>query len=113
MIAAVKGWHAVLSALLFFIPAGATAAEDGNSAARELARKTAAFAGRGEPVSVAWSNVSSLGPSELTQTRGAFEAALREAGGRISEVAPADGSAYHSLGEPDAVPVGGGDPQGR
>jgi hypothetical protein len=88
MIAAVKGWHAVLSALLFFIPAGATAADDGNSAARELARKTAVFAGRGEPVSVVWSNVSSLGSSELLQARGAFEAALREAGGRISDVAP-------------------------
>ena len=89
MIAAVKGWHAALSALLFFIPAGAPAAEDGNTAARELARKTAVFAGRGEPVSVAWSNVSTLGSSELLQARGAFEAALREAGGRISDVAPA------------------------
>jgi hypothetical protein len=88
MIAAVKGWHAVLSALLFFIPAGAAAADDGNGAGRELARKTAAFAGKGEPVSVAWSNVSSLGSSELIQARSAFEAALREAGGRISEVAP-------------------------
>ena len=83
-----KGWHAVLSALLFFIPAGATAAEDGIGAARELARKTAAFAGKGEPVSVAWSNVSSLGSSELVEARGAFEAALRESGGRISDVAP-------------------------
>jgi hypothetical protein len=88
MIAAVKGWHAVLSALLFFIPAGGTAAEDGNGAARELARKTAVFAGKGEPVSVTWSNVTSLGSSELLQVRGSFEAALREAGGRIGEVAP-------------------------
>jgi hypothetical protein len=88
MIAAVKGWHAVLSALLFFIPAGAAAVEDGTGAARELARKTAVFSGKGEPVSVTWSNLSSLGSSELLQARTAFEAALREAGGRISEVAP-------------------------
>jgi hypothetical protein len=84
----VKGWHAVLSALLLFIPAGATAAEDGIGAARELARKTAGFAGRGEPVSVAWSNASSLGSSELLEARGAFEAALRESGGRLSDLAP-------------------------
>lgn len=83
-----KGWHAVLSALLFFIPAGATAAEDGSGAARELARKTAAFAGKGEAVSVAWANLSSLGSSALFQTRTAFEAALREAGGRLSDIVP-------------------------
>jgi hypothetical protein len=87
MIAAVKGWHAVLSALLFFIPVGASA-DDQNSAARELARKTAAFVGKGEPVSVAWRNVSSLGSAELLQSRNAFESALREAGCRISEIAP-------------------------
>jgi hypothetical protein len=85
MIAAVKGWHAVLSALLFLIPAGARAADDGTTAARELARKTAAFAGKGEPVSVAWSNLSSLGASDLLQVRGVFEAAFREAGGRVGE----------------------------
>jgi len=91
MIAAVKGWHAVLAALLFFIPPGASAAEDGNGAARELARKTVAFAGRGEAVSVAWSNISSLVSSELVRIRGAFAAALREAGGRISDgTAPAE-----------------------
>ena len=45
MIAAVKRWHAVLSALLFLIP-GATAADDVSGAARELVRKTAVFAGK-------------------------------------------------------------------
>ena len=50
MIAAVKGWHAVLSALLFFIPRCAVAAENLGSAASELARQAAAFAGRGEAV---------------------------------------------------------------
>src|SRR5579872_4499344 len=88
MIAAVKGWPAALSALLFFLPPVAIAAEDATGAARELARKTAAFAGRGEPVAVAWRNVSSLGSSELTQARSAFEGALREAGIRVTDIAP-------------------------
>ena len=52
MIAAVEKWHAVLCALLFFIPSGAHAAEDLNGATHDLARQTAAFAGPGEPVSV-------------------------------------------------------------
>ena len=88
MIAAVEKWHAVLCALLFFIPSGARAADDVNGAAHKLARKTAAFAGEGEPVSVEYRNVSSLGPAELGQARGAFEAALKEAGLRVSDVAP-------------------------
>jgi hypothetical protein len=84
----VKGWHAALSALLFFIPTGALAADDGNGAARELARQTALFGGKGEPVSVVWSNISSLGSAELLQARNVFEAALREAGSRLSDIAP-------------------------
>jgi hypothetical protein len=92
MIAAVKQWHAVLSALLFFIPPGATAADDVGGAARELARKTAAFAGRGAQVAVAWRNVSSLEPASLdsaAQARTAFEAALEEAGLRVGEAGAA------------------------
>jgi hypothetical protein len=88
MIAAVKRWHAVLCALLFFISPGAHAAEDLNGAARELAHRTAAFAGAGEPVLVEYRNASSLGAAELGQARGAFETALAEAGLRISDVAP-------------------------
>jgi len=90
IIAAVKLWHAVFAALLFFIPAGAQAAEDGSAAARELARKTVALAGRGEPVAVTWNNVSTLGSPELLQARNAFEAALREAGGPGTEYCPVD-----------------------
>jgi len=56
--------------------------------AEELARKTAAFAGRGEPVSVAWRNVSSLGSAVFSQARSAFETAVHEAGNRVTEVAP-------------------------
>jgi len=89
MIAAVRRWHAVFAALLFSIPPGAAGAEDLNGAARELARKTAAFAGRGEAVAVTWRNLSSLGAPELGQVRTAFEAALKDAGGRLGEQAPA------------------------
>ncbi len=81
MIAAVKGCHAVLSALLFLILPAADAADDLNGAARELARKTAVF-GRVDAATVSWRNVSSLGSAELAQARAAFEAALREAGSR-------------------------------
>ena len=88
MIAAVKRWHAVFCALLFFIPSGARAADDVNGAAHDLARQTAAFTGSGEPVSVEYRNVSSLGPAGIGQARGAFEAALKEAGLRVSDVAP-------------------------
>ena len=87
MIAAVKGWHAVVPALLFFNPTSADAADDLGGAARELARRTAGFAGRGEPVSVAWRNLSSLSPVELGQARSAFEAALKEAGVRVLDAA--------------------------
>ena len=82
-------WYAVLSALLLFPPQGARAAEDLNGAARELARKTAALVGRGEPVSITWRNISSLGSSELAAARSAFEAALREAGARVADATPA------------------------
>jgi len=88
MIAAVKRWHAVLCALPFFIPLGADAAEDLSGAAHDLARQTAAFAGAGEPVSVEYRNASSLGSGEFGQARGAFEAALKEAGLRVSDIAP-------------------------
>ena len=88
MIAAVKRWHAVFCALLFFIPSGAHAADVLNGAAHDLARQTAAFAGPGQPVSVEYRNVSSLGSAELGQARIAFEAALKEAGLRVSDVAP-------------------------
>jgi hypothetical protein len=89
MIAAVKGWQAVLSALLYLSPVEAHAADDLGGAARELARKTAALAGRGESVAITWRNLSSLGPSDLAQARGAFEAALRESGARTGDTAVA------------------------
>jgi hypothetical protein len=87
MIAAVKGCPAVLSALLLLLPRYSWAADDLSGAARELARKTAAFAGRGEPVSVSWRNLSGLGSAELAQARAVFDSALREAGVRPTDVA--------------------------
>jgi hypothetical protein len=43
------------------------------------------LAGRGEPVSVSWRNLSPLASGDFSQVRGAFDAALREAGARVSE----------------------------
>ena len=85
MIAAVKRGFAILSALLFILPINALAADDLNGAARELARKTATFAGRGESISITWRNFSGLPSSDLSQARAAFEAALRESGARQAE----------------------------
>jgi hypothetical protein len=85
MIAAVKGWYAAWAALLLFFPLRMRAADDPGSAARELAAKTAGFAGGGASLAVAWRNDSSLGPGDLAQARAAFEAALRQAGERIGE----------------------------
>ena len=87
MIAGVKG-SAVLSALLILLPWDARAADDMAGAIRELARKTVALAGRGEPVSVNWRNLSSLPSSDFNQARIAFDAAVRDAGGRVSDIAP-------------------------
>ncbi len=78
MIAVVKGCHAVLSALLFLILPAAQAADDLGGAARELARKTAAF-GKADAAAVTWRNVSSLGSAELAQARAAFESTLETA----------------------------------
>jgi len=73
-------------ALPFWLAHPARAAEDLNGAARELARKTAVLA-KAEPVTTAWRNLSSLGSPALAQARGAFEAALHEAGGRTGDQA--------------------------
>jgi hypothetical protein len=88
MIAAVKGWSAALAALALLNPHRAPAAVDPVGAAQELARKTAAFAGEGQPVSLAWRNLSSLGSAELGRARDAFESALKGAGARVNDVAP-------------------------
>ncbi|MEO8370004.1 MAG: hypothetical protein ABI806_12460 [Candidatus Solibacter sp.] len=79
---------AVSSALLILLPWSALAADDMGGAIRELARKTIAFAGRGEPVTVSWRNVSTMSPGDSGQVQAAFEGALREAGTRVSEIAP-------------------------
>ncbi len=78
-----NGWHAAVCALLSLVPGVAAAADDLTGAARELAQKTAAFAGKGAPVSASWSNISSLGPAELGQAQAAFEAALASTGAPV------------------------------
>jgi hypothetical protein len=88
MIAVVKRWLAVFCALLFYFPVSATAADDVGGAARELARKTAAFAGKGAAVAVTWRK-NSLPDAAAAQARGSFESALQEAGLRVSEISPA------------------------
>ncbi|MBS1858278.1 MAG: hypothetical protein JST11_23100 [Acidobacteria bacterium] len=80
-----KEWLAVFPTLLFLLPSGASAADDPGGAARELARKTVAFAGRGESVTASWRNLSSLPPGDLAQARAVFESALRESGARAAE----------------------------
>ncbi len=82
MFAAVKEWRTLLAALLCLL--GAAAADSPNAAALSLARKTAAFTGRGEAVAVSYKNVSSLEPGEWSGVRTAFEAALRDAGCHIA-----------------------------
>ena len=94
MIAGVKG-SAVLSALLILLPWDAWAADDMAGAVRELARKTVAFAGRGEPVSVSWRNLSSLASGDFNQARMAFDAAVREAGARVGEKEDRPGGLSH------------------
>jgi hypothetical protein len=84
----VKRWRLTCLALALCVSAPAEAAEDWSSAARELARKTAAAVGKGDSVAVTWRNLSSLGPGALAQARDAFEGSLRDGGIRVSEVAP-------------------------
>lgn len=83
-----RRWSVALAFALLWAAPRADSADDLNGAARELARRTAAFAGKGEPVLPAWRNLSSLPAAELAQARAAFETAVREAGARVSGVAP-------------------------
>jgi hypothetical protein len=116
MIAGVKG-SAVLSALLILLPWGARAADDVAGAVRELARKTVALAGRGEPVSISWRNLSSLASGDFNQVRTAFDGAVRDAGGRVSERKTGRGLSYVevrlTLRQSVAVSAGGRSAKGE
>src|SRR5690348_3945078 len=68
------GRHAALLALLWIAPP-AGAADDLESATRELARKTAIAAGR-DPVAVSWRNLSTLGSAAAAQARAVFDSTL-------------------------------------
>jgi hypothetical protein len=85
MIASVKEYLAVLTALLYLLPADAIAADDLAGAAREVARKTAGFVGKGETASIAWRNLSSLAPTDVTQLQTALENGLRDFGVRVAD----------------------------
>jgi hypothetical protein len=63
------------AALILLLPIAVQAADDLPSAARELARRTAAFLGGRVPVET-WSNRSSLPDSDLDRARREFRAAL-------------------------------------
>ncbi|HUP03185.1 MAG TPA: hypothetical protein VMU19_04315 [Bryobacteraceae bacterium] len=80
-----KGWSAAYLALVMALAHGLWAADDLAGAARELARKTAAFAGPGAAVSVTWRNVSSLGSAEMADARDAFDPAFKSAGGALGD----------------------------
>src|ERR1700761_2947385 len=82
MFQGLKGWRALL---LLLLVSSAQAADDLNAAALSLAKKTAAMAGRGDAVAVTYRNLSSLAPADWSGLRGAFEAALRDAGSRAAE----------------------------
>jgi len=85
MIAAVNGRHAAWAALLLWAAPLASAAENLDGAARELAAKTALLAGAGTPVSVTCRNVSSLDSADAARLRAAFEKLLQQAGGRLGQ----------------------------
>ena len=80
MIPPVNGFRAALAAILFLFPRFSPAAEELPSAARELARRTAAFLGARAPAKVSYSNVSSLADAELAGVRREFEANFPETG---------------------------------
>jgi hypothetical protein len=89
MIAAVNARRAAWAALLLWAAPLASAADNLDGAARELAAKTALLAGAGTPVSIACRNASSLDSSEVTRLRAVFEKLLRQAGGRAAQGAAA------------------------
>ena len=89
MIAAVNGRRAAWAALLLWAASLASAAENLDGAARELAAKTALLAGAGTPVSVVCRNASSLDSAEVARLRAAFENLLRQAGGHAGQGATA------------------------
>jgi hypothetical protein len=90
MIAAVNARRAAWAALVLWAVPLANAAESLDGAARELAAKTALFAGAGTPVSVACRNASSLDSAEVARLRTAFARLLRQAGVQLAQAAAVD-----------------------
>ena len=90
MIAAVNLRRAAWAALVLWAAPLAHAAGSLDGAARELAAKTALFAGAGTPVSVACRNASSLDSAEVARLRTAFARLLRQAGVHVAQAAAVD-----------------------
>lgn len=77
------GWSAVFPALLFLLAQGAFAAENSDEAARELARRIAAFAGSRESVALDFRSLPSIPAADLSNARRAIEASLRDLRARL------------------------------
>jgi len=90
MIAAVNQRRAAWAALVLWAAPLAHAADSLDGAVRELAAKTALFAGAGTPVAVACRNASSLDSAEVARLRAAFARLLRQAGVHVAPAAAVD-----------------------
>jgi hypothetical protein len=73
-----------LSAAILAMAWAATAADDLNSAARELAKRTAGAANG--PVAVSWRNLASVAPDAVAQARAAFDAVVRTTEGTDAQL---------------------------
>jgi hypothetical protein len=73
-----------LTAAILAMAWAATAADDLNSAARELAKRTAAAGGG--PVAVSWRNLASVAPDAVAQAKAAFDAIVRTSEGTDAQI---------------------------
>jgi hypothetical protein len=80
-----------LSAAILAMAWAATAADDLNSAARELAKRTAAAANG--PVSVSWRNLASVPPDAVAQAKAAFDAIVRTTEGSDAQLTVSENAA--------------------
>jgi hypothetical protein len=86
----VKGWYAVVPALLLLFPRGGTAAENPNDAAREMARRVAASAGPRDAVALVLRSIGQSQSGDELRLRPMLESALREAGVRLDPAGPVE-----------------------
>jgi hypothetical protein len=79
----VKGWYAVIPALLLLLSRGATAANNPNEGARELARKIGAFASARDTVALTLRPMGQASATAAASIRKLLDSALRETGVRL------------------------------